>query len=83
MFKLSILFKNGLVAYGYRKAIVRGGISITPEWEDYKELQDELCRATGTTPDNHTCFRNAEVSVMFSDGNITIASPEALVEGNW
>ena len=83
MFELGIHFKEGLVAYGYRKAIVRGGVQITPEWEDYKELQDRLCKATGVTPDNHTCFRNNEISIMFSDGNITIASPEALVEENW
>ena len=76
-------FRKDLEFFPYRKAIVKGGVVITPESEDYQKALRNVCRLARVNPDNHICFRNSEVAIMFSDGQISISSPDALVVGNW
>ena len=77
-------FRKGLVEFfPYRKAIVKGGLKIILEDNEYLKALYKACRIAGVKPDNHICFRNEEIAIMFSDGRISISKPEALVEGDW
>ena len=69
--------------FPYKKAIVKGGMEVFPDYEEYLSTLYKACKITGVKPDNHICFKDDEVAIMFSDGCISISKPEALVEGDW
>lgn len=80
-----INFRRDLVEFfPYRTAIIKGGmVDITPDYQEYLKILNKACRVAGVKPDNHICFRTTSNAIMFSDGCISIAKPEALVVGNW
>lgn len=67
--------------YGYRKAQVKGGMTIRVEPKQYEILLRRLSDQAGIRPDNHVLFVADGLAVQFDDGEISVSTE--YVVGCW
>ena len=67
--------------YSYRKAQVKGGMTIKVEPKEYDRLLQRLSLQAGIRPDNHVLFVADGLAIQFDDGEISISAE--YVVGRW